>query len=99
MFALTHQSEGSASLQRRNQARTSSQSRGSACYRLLLSDQTGGETVARETERKRKSTPCRSICAFGERENKKNYVGGYNSYCCVDSFVGLQDLSQTFEGT
>lgn len=32
-------------------------------------------------------------------KTKKNYVGGYNSYCCVDSFVGLQDLSQTFEGT
>lgn len=41
MFPLTHQSEGSASLQRRNRAQTSSQSRGSACYRLLLSDQTG----------------------------------------------------------
>lgn len=61
MFSLTHQSVGSVSLQRRNPAQTSSQSRGSACYRSPPFDRTGGET-----ERGRKSTACTSIGAFSE---------------------------------
>lgn len=82
MFSLTHQSVGSASLQRRNRAQTSSQSRGSVCYRSPPSDRTGGET-----ERRRKSTPCTSICAFAER--KKLRQEAPNSRCCVDPLAGL----------
>ncbi len=55
VFPLTHQSAGSASLQRRNQGQISSQNQGSACYQLLLSDRTVGKTERQERQKGRES--------------------------------------------
>lgn len=81
MYPLTHQSEGSASLQRRNQAQTSSQSQGSACYRLLLSDQTG-----EDRERGRENHTDQFVQLVRGNINSGNSEG-YNLFCFASLWV------------
>lgn len=70
MFPLTHQSEDSASPQRRNRGRTSSQSRGSECCQSLLSGRTGREKRHREDKR------VNTICALRWREEQQTLKEG-----------------------